>query len=107
MSTKRLILVVDDERDLANLITYNLRKAGYLTTLIGPGSAALDLIAQNQPDLVILDTLLLARVEAVLCRIDRWAAEARSLVPKSICICSDRHGAWADGEALRHWRAWG
>lgn len=58
MSAKRHILVVDDERDLADLIAYNLRKAGYTTNVVGSGRAALDSIAQNSPDLVILDIML-------------------------------------------------
>lgn len=58
MSGRKTILIVDDERDLAEVLSYNLRKAGYDTTVVGTGRAALDAIAQATPDLVILDLML-------------------------------------------------
>jgi two-component system phosphate regulon response regulator PhoB len=58
MSGRKTVLIVDDERDLAEMLSYNLRKAGYETTVVGTGRAALDAIAQSPPDLVILDLML-------------------------------------------------
>lgn len=52
------ILVVDDERDLAELLVYNLQKAGYRTTVARTGRQALDLAASGQPNLIILDVML-------------------------------------------------
>jgi DNA-binding response OmpR family regulator len=58
MAVRRHVLIVDDEKELAELIAYNARKAGYDTTLAHSGRAALDAIAQNTPDLVLLDVML-------------------------------------------------
>jgi two-component system alkaline phosphatase synthesis response regulator PhoP len=52
------ILVVDDEPALRDVITYNLRQAGYETVESGDGREALDLAAQARPALVILDLML-------------------------------------------------
>ncbi|GDX98229.1 DNA-binding response regulator [Phycisphaerae bacterium] len=58
MAGRKHILVVDDERDLADTVAYNLRKAGYDVTAVATGRAALDAIANKQPDLVLLDVML-------------------------------------------------
>ena len=58
MSSK-LILVVEDERDLANTLTYNLEREGYQTRVALSGQQALDLAtAEPVPDLVLLDLML-------------------------------------------------
>ncbi len=58
MAGRKHILIVDDERDLAELLVYNLRKAGYETTVATGGRQALEAIAANTPDLVLLDIML-------------------------------------------------
>lgn len=58
MAAKASILVVDDERDLSELLSYNLRKSGYEVHLASTGRAALDAIAQRMPNLVLLDVML-------------------------------------------------
>jgi DNA-binding response OmpR family regulator len=52
------ILIVDDDLDLAGLIAYALRQAGYLTVEVGDGVAALAAFEREEPDLVILDVQL-------------------------------------------------
>ncbi len=52
------ILVVEDEKDLADLITYNLERNGYDAISAGDGQAALDLAIKHLPDLVLLDLML-------------------------------------------------
>jgi DNA-binding response OmpR family regulator len=49
------ILVVDDDPDLAGLIAYALRQAGYLAVVAADGESALAFFAREAPDLVILD----------------------------------------------------
>jgi DNA-binding response OmpR family regulator len=58
MAGGKHILVVDDERDLADLLAYNLQKAGFTTTVAYDGRAALKAIADRRPDLVVLDLML-------------------------------------------------
>lgn len=49
------ILVVDDDLDLADVISFTLRRAGFETLLAYDGSAALDRWQSETPDLIILD----------------------------------------------------
>jgi len=58
MTDRKRILVVDDERDLTDLLSYNLKKAGYEVAVAPTGRAALDYIASETPDLVLLDVML-------------------------------------------------
>jgi len=52
------ILVVDDEADILQLITYNLEKEGYRTISTTSGEQALVEARKNSPSLVILDLML-------------------------------------------------
>jgi len=52
------VLIVDDERMLAETIEYNLRKAGFETVTAFDGESALALSRAHQPHLVILDLML-------------------------------------------------
>ena len=54
---KKNILVVDDERDIVDLIRYNLTKEGYAVTAAYNGKEALDK-AGASTDLVILDLMM-------------------------------------------------
>jgi DNA-binding response OmpR family regulator len=52
------ILLVEDTRELAQVIARELASSGYRALLAGNGRAALDLHARERPDLVILDWML-------------------------------------------------
>jgi phosphate regulon transcriptional regulator PhoB len=52
------ILIVEDERDIAELVKYHLEQAGLSARIVGDGKQALDLIAREHPDLIILDLML-------------------------------------------------
>ncbi len=58
MSESRHLLVVDDEKDLLDLLAYNLRKAGHQVDTASTGLKALRAIADRKPDLIILDLML-------------------------------------------------
>jgi len=53
MSSAPHILVVEDEIDLAELITYHLVKNGYQVTEAHDGQKALDLAAEHNFDLIL------------------------------------------------------
>ena len=52
------ILIIEDERDLADLIAFNLEKEGFQTIVATDGRSGLERVNQNCPDLVILDLML-------------------------------------------------
>ncbi|GAB6062762.1 response regulator [Deferrisoma palaeochoriense] len=52
------ILVVDDEEDLVDLVTYHLAKAGYEVDRAFTGGEALKRVEALRPDLVVLDVML-------------------------------------------------
>ncbi|HEV7136509.1 MAG TPA: response regulator transcription factor [Steroidobacteraceae bacterium] len=49
------ILVADDDRDLRDLVGFTLMQAGYLVIKAPDGTAAIRAVADEAPDLVILD----------------------------------------------------
>lgn len=53
-----LVLVVDDEKDIRELVRYNLEKRGYKVEEAAHGQEALDKIKENPPSLIILDLML-------------------------------------------------
>src|SRR5437764_560114 len=55
---RKRVLVVDDEKDLVDLISYNLRRNGYDVLSATDGNAAIDLAARETPDLILLDLML-------------------------------------------------
>jgi two-component system KDP operon response regulator KdpE len=52
------VLIVDDEKDIVDLVAYNLARNGYETVTATDGNDALDSAAKNAPDLIILDLML-------------------------------------------------
>lgn len=52
------ILVVDDEDDVINLVSFNLRAAGMEVLVARTGVEAVELARREHPDLVILDLML-------------------------------------------------
>ncbi len=52
------ILIVDDERPIANLIKMSLTKAGYSCTCVYDGLAAADILERETFDLILLDIML-------------------------------------------------
>jgi two-component system, OmpR family, alkaline phosphatase synthesis response regulator PhoP len=52
------ILIVDDEKDIVDLVAYNLEKEGYETLKALDGEKALQLVRTKAPDLVVLDLML-------------------------------------------------
>ena len=49
------ILVVDDEEDILEFLSYNLRAEGYDVIVADNGILAIELAKQEQPSLIILD----------------------------------------------------
>ena len=69
--TTRNVLVVDDEADLVELVSYNLRKEGLAVDSASDGEEALSKIRKKKYDLLILDLMLPGLQGIELCRILR------------------------------------
>lgn len=52
------ILIVEDEIDIAQLVSFNLERAGYSVDIVHDGREGLEKIVKDQPNLVILDLML-------------------------------------------------
>jgi phosphate regulon transcriptional regulator PhoB len=70
MEGKR-IFVVDDEPDIVELCSYNLRKEGYDVSSAADGEEALRRIRKEKFDLILLDLMLPGLQGVELCRIIR------------------------------------
>ena len=73
------ILLVDDESAQLELLRYNLEKAGFTTLQAGNGRAAIDLVEDADPDLVILDWMMPEASGIDVCRELRSRAATRLL----------------------------
>jgi CheY-like chemotaxis protein len=54
-STKKKILIVDDEADVVSYLEMVLRDAGYDTITAANGNKGMEMVRQEKPDLVTLD----------------------------------------------------
>ena len=52
------ILVVEDEAEIAALVAYQLTREGYRVETVANGTAALDALRREEPDLLVLDRML-------------------------------------------------
>jgi phosphate regulon transcriptional regulator PhoB len=52
------ILIIEDDRDIVELVRYNLANEGFEVTALADGSAGLSLLRKSAPDLLILDLML-------------------------------------------------
>jgi DNA-binding response OmpR family regulator len=52
------ILIVEDDRDIADLIAHYLERAGHASTVVGNGADALSKARERAPDVLVLDLML-------------------------------------------------
>src|SRR5271156_1223694 len=52
------ILIIEDEKDIQDVLEYNLRQAGHKVHLASTGQDGLKLAREKKPDLVLLDLML-------------------------------------------------
>jgi len=68
------IAIVEDETELAELVDYNLTRAGYQTQVLDGSCGTLKALEQAKPDLVVLDVMLPEMDGFELCRQIRQSA---------------------------------
>src|SRR6266699_6265520 len=65
----RKILIIEDESDVADLLTLNLRKAGFRISTAADGASGLQNARDDRPDFIVLD-LMLPKISGLeVCRI--------------------------------------
>ncbi len=74
------VLIVDDERDLAELIDFNLRGSGFTTHVAHTGEEALAASRAQNPDLVLLDLMLPDMSGIDVCRQLRASPPSRGVL---------------------------
>lgn len=57
-SSEYIILIVDDEDDILEFVSYNLRKEGYHVLIANNGSDAIRIAKEHLPHLIILDVMM-------------------------------------------------
>src|SRR5450755_3721752 len=80
-----MILLVEDDPEMARSLSKALESSGYRVTTAGTGSEARSIIAQVRPDLILLDLMLPDADGLVL------TTAFKTLTNAPIIICSARH----------------
>ena len=52
------VLIVDDEKNIVNIIAFNLKKEGYEVLTAGDGEEAVAIADEKNPDLILLDIMM-------------------------------------------------
>ena len=83
MADKKTILVVEDEKDLAQALKIKLEEAGFVTLVASDGESGLRIALAEHPDLILLDILLPGMDGMELLkqlREDEWGKEAKVIL---------------------------
>ena len=62
------ILVVDDEKPIADILKFNLEKEGFEIVMAHDGDEAIEKANEEQPDMVLLDIMLPGKDGLEVCR---------------------------------------
>lgn len=68
MANNRKILLVDDEKDILELLSYNLDREGYSVKTATNGKKAVDVAKEFIPDLILLDIMMPEQDGVETCR---------------------------------------
>jgi two-component system phosphate regulon response regulator PhoB len=77
--SKKSILVVEDEEDIQQLVSYNLVRAGFDVDCADSGEEALQRVREKKPDLILLDLMLPGIDGSEVCRILRLEEPTREV----------------------------
>lgn len=83
------ILVADDEPDILEIISYNLKKEGYEVYTASNGNEALDSARLHHPDLIILDIMMPKKTGVEVCQILRTHPEFQQTLIIFLTAVSD------------------
>ena len=72
------ILIADDEPNQLELLSFNLRQAGFTVFEAADGKQAVNMVEDLQPDLVILDWMMPHMSGIEVCRLFRSRTETKT-----------------------------
>ena len=58
MEQKKTVLIVEDEKNIVDIIRFNLQRTGYDTLEAYDGEAGLAMAREKKPDLILLDVMM-------------------------------------------------
>jgi two-component system alkaline phosphatase synthesis response regulator PhoP len=73
------VLIVEDDRDIAELIAHYLQKAGHTTEHVASGNIAVSHIRKSAPDLIVLDLMLPGMDGLMVCQALRGDAATAAI----------------------------
>lgn len=76
---KKLILAIDDEKDILKLLQYNLEREGYQVLTAKSGEEGLETARVKHPDLIVLDIMLPEMDGLEVCKILRSNKETKHI----------------------------
>jgi phosphate regulon transcriptional regulator PhoB len=76
---QKKILVADDEKDIVELVAYNLEQEGFAVLAASDGRQAWEKVNEEKPDLLILDLMMPGIPGMEVCRMVRRQASTASL----------------------------
>ena len=76
----KTILIVEDEKNIVDILVYNLTKEGYTTLEAYDGDAGLQLALEQDPDLILLDLMLPQKNGFDVCREIRQAGRTTPIL---------------------------
>jgi two-component system, OmpR family, phosphate regulon response regulator PhoB len=62
------VLIIEDEKDLAELLAFNLEKEGYAATCVYDGKLGIERASVDLPDLILLDLMLPGLLGTEVCK---------------------------------------
>lgn len=71
MDKRKKILVIEDDRDVATLLTMRLEREGFEVVTAGDGETGLEKVRREMPCLVILDLMLPSMQGEEVCKVIR------------------------------------
>jgi two-component system, OmpR family, phosphate regulon response regulator PhoB len=76
---QRRVVIIEDERDVARLVQFNLKGAGFEVYVAGTGADGLALVENYQPEVVVLDLMLPDQSGYEVCKTIRKQAQTADL----------------------------
>ena len=79
MAEKKRVMIVDDERDLVETLTYRLEASGYAVLTAHDGEEGLEKAREEKPDLILLDVMMPKMDGYHVCRLLKFDEELKDI----------------------------